>query len=536
MMERHTPAIAILTTGLLLGIIGYIFFYNQPPGLNILLFALLVLATVIGWSVQKRTQLSLRRLWLIAPILFFAAMFAVRANPTILFLDGLMTVGLSLLLIHYLTRTEHVDEVSIEEQGVAGIHASIGLLFGTFPTIGGAWKEMQNVRDLGGMKSVLRGLLFALPVVIVFGILLSSADLVFAQRIEALFGFLLPENFENIVTMVLMTGTIAWLCTGLLYYALTSRQESPLVSSKSTSESPSDENETPEANEKRKSQKSTIIALNLTESGIILGSVVLLFAMFVVIQFTYLFGGRALIGETFTFSEYARRGFFELVAVSILTQGLILGLDQITVRRSTGQTLLFRILGILLTVETVVILASAWQRMSLYEVAFGFTHLRVYTHIFMVWLALLFVFGILSLFRVKKHIFSLGLLLIAIGYLGTLNILNVDNYIAARNIERFHQGYELDMCYLDDLSVDALATTIAFYDDTGKTISAYHLPDILRRWQRQTERRYVDGVSVVSFNYSYSRAQEALINRDFLVDDYTSSCTLQRTLSENRGG
>ena len=49
------------------------------------------------------------------------------------------------------------------------------------------------------------------------------------------------------------------------------------------------------------------------------------------VQFRYLFGGAALVqvSETLTYAEYARRGFFELVAVAALLLPIMLLLDWV---------------------------------------------------------------------------------------------------------------------------------------------------------------------------------------------------------------
>src|SRR6185369_16696657 len=76
-----------------------------------------------------------------------------------------------------------------------------------------------------------------------------------------------------------------------------------------------------------------IFSIGIIESLIVLGSVDLLFAAFVLIQFAYFFGGQRNISlEGLTYSDYARRGFFELVAVSVLTLALVLLLEGATLR------------------------------------------------------------------------------------------------------------------------------------------------------------------------------------------------------------
>ena len=79
--------------------------------------------------------------------------------------------------------------------------------------------------------------------------------------------------------------------------------------------------------------------LGFTESSIILGSVNLLFAFFVAVQFKYFFGGQANITlDGYTFAEYARKGFGELITVAVISLMLYLGLSTITRREANLQT------------------------------------------------------------------------------------------------------------------------------------------------------------------------------------------------------
>ena len=66
--------------------------------------------------------------------------------------------------------------------------------------------------------------------------------------------------------------------------------------------------------------------LGLGEVGTVLVVVDLLFLAFVAVQFRYLFGGAELVrgADGLSYAEYARRGFFELVAVAALSLPLLL--------------------------------------------------------------------------------------------------------------------------------------------------------------------------------------------------------------------
>jgi hypothetical protein len=261
---------------------------------------------------------------------------------------------------------------------------------------------------------------------------------------------------------------LGWAACGAIVYGVT--RDSRMSIPESTGADPfTPETDTPQVTLAPSPASGSGWKRGLIESGMVLGSVDLLFAAFVLVQFAYFFGGQTNISvEGLTFAEYARRGFFELVTVSVIVLGLALLLDSITVRATPAQHTVFRVLAIVLIGLTTIMLVSAWQRMSLYESEYGFTHLRLYTHLFMLWMGVLFVFFLLSLFRVREHIFSLGIMVFLIGYLVTLNGVNPDYTIARLNVERYRAGHELDFVYLNTLSADMIPALVPLYQETAE--------------------------------------------------------------------
>ena len=76
--------------------------------------------------------------------------------------------------------------------------------------------------------------------------------------------------------------------------------------------------------------------LGLPEALVILVAVDLVFGVFVGLQVAYLFGGRTRSRDGMTYADYARRGFFELVAAACLAGGIVVVLESTVVRRSRG--------------------------------------------------------------------------------------------------------------------------------------------------------------------------------------------------------
>jgi len=193
-----------------------------------------------------------------------------------------------------------------------------------------------------------------------------------------------------------------------------------------------------------------------------------LFAAFVVIQFQYFFGGQANINiEGFTYSEYARRGFGELVIVAFFSLLVLLGLSAITRREGNGQRRAFSGMGIGLVALVIVMLVSAFYRLVLYESAYGFSRLRTYTHVFMIWLGLLLVVVMALEILHRERAFALAAVLASLGFVLTLPLLNVDAFIVRQNVARAAQGQELDVSYLASLSDDAIPALAGAYQNAS---------------------------------------------------------------------
>jgi hypothetical protein len=212
--------------------------------------------------------------------------------------------------------------------------------------------------------------------------------------------------------------------------------------------------------------------LGVVEAVVILLAVDLLFLAFVAIQVTYLFGGQANITvEGFTYADYARRGFFELVAVGVLAMGLALGLLQV-VRSSAGRGVrVFQACLTALIVLVLVILASAGQRLILYEAAYGFPTLRLYSHVFMAVLAGVFAWLLITIWW-RPERFAVGAFVAMMAFVAILDAINPDALIARQNVARYEATGDLDTDYLNGLSPDAvpaLATALPTLSGQART-------------------------------------------------------------------
>lgn len=425
-------------------------FWNKAPGISFAIYVVLCLIAgfVLTWLEEIRPARP--ALWLLLPIGAFAALSFIRQEPFSLFLDYTLTLALMAMLANtFLGGRWMAYNLSDYVAGLARLFYSV-LARPTLAYVAGrrAQKE-QNAAALKKKPSawrhwvaVLRGLLLALPIVVLFGALLSSADPIFSRGLQDFFALFDLEKLPEYIIRAILILITAYALAGVFLHSWFASSDEKLIGDKPWL-SP---------------------FLGLTEAAIVLGSVEALFAAFVAIQIRYFFGGQANITlEGYTYAEYARRGFGELVTVAVLSLLLFLGLSAIARRQTARQRWTFSGLGIALVILVGVILASAFQRLLLYEQAYGFSRLRTYPHVFMIWLGLLLaVFAALEVAGRTRY-FALAALLAVIGFSLTLNLMNVDAFIVQQNVNRARSSRELDTGYLATLSDDSVPVLIDFY-------------------------------------------------------------------------
>jgi hypothetical protein len=283
-------------------------------------------------------------------------------------------------------------------------------------------------------------------------------------------------------------------------------------------------------------QKASTPILGFIEATVILVLINLLFGIFVVIQFAYLFGGEANITAAgYNYSEYARKGFFELTILAVLSLGLIIVLGRETKRESLTAKRWFNALSTCLVVLMGVILVSAIKRLLLYEDAYGFTRLRTYTHVAIIWMGVMFVVFLVLLYRERLRRFAPSAAIGVLGFTLTLNLLNVDAFIVRQNVERYVDTgnieivqnsngrvgvltTKLDLRYLFDLSYDAIPGLVDFVDGAQGEIRTELISQLACEREKLDAR--MQSLKWPSVHFSRLRAQHALEGISDLLDEY----------------
>ncbi len=397
-----------------------------------LLGALLLLGGREGWQRARPNA------WLAVPLLIFSGFVAVRASPWLVALN-VLTSGVLLLLLTHFWAAGRVQRLGLGGYPLTVFFSAVqGLIYP--PALARDAVDLRAARrHVPRLMPFARGLLFALPVLGVFAVLLQSADVAFAAAMDRVLSVPLGALFESAVTRTVGVLFCACVAAGALGHALRRRTARELGDAEVTPAKP---------------------RLGIIESMMLVLSVDALFLVFAGFQVVYLFiGGATAPAPGYSYAEYARHGFFQLVWVSALTLALIMALARWTRRESRGSELAFRLGSTGTVVLSLVILASAMKRMAFYETAFGYTHLRLYTHVFMYALGAVLSWRAVTLWW-RPQRFAIGVFLTALGSVLAINLVNPDAFIARRNLELHASSGTFDMEYLFGLSSDAVPALV----------------------------------------------------------------------------
>ncbi|ALO45826.1 DUF4153 domain-containing protein [Pseudohongiella spirulinae] len=287
---------------------------------------------------------------------------------------------------------------------------------------------------LGQMQAIIRGLLLAMPLLLIFVGLFASADAVFSAWLD---------NLGDIMNALAPQ-------TPLISFALTMVATGVLSCSVRKSEC---------VDLPRAELQVRLPSLGREETAVLLGSLATLFVIFVVLQLSWLFGGQDLIQSRggLTLAEYARRGFFELVVVAGLTLAVLMSVSAMQGHRG-----LLRVLGGIMIACVLVMLVSALHRLHLYIDQFGLTMDRLMALALALWLAFALLWFGGTVLRGRQKGFIVGLLLSGITISVLLALMNPAQRVAQVNIEHAQsRAQPLDVDYLISLGADAIVPLLS---------------------------------------------------------------------------
>jgi len=434
--DSKDPAFALVIAAVL-GVLGDALFHRAGWGLNVPIWIGLLVAAGAWLSRRRGTTVP----WPVALVLFFAACAAWRASPFLRFWNfaAMLAAGV-LVAVHLRSRLRHAR---FFHYGLGALTAALDVAAGPVLTASEVhWPWAVSSRRSRGALAIGVGIALAVPIVLVFGALLASADPI----VEAFVTKLFQWNIETLIEHFVLFVVFGWLAAGGL--------RGMLARSRGEDEPSGWPDDAPWTIPLRK--------FGLVELGIPLGTLLVMLVSFVGLQARYLFGGESVIELTgMTYAQFARRGFFELVAVSALVVPVLLACQFLLDRSRSTAVESFRALVIALLIVVCLVMVSALGRLRLYVQSYGLTEDRLYASAFMGWVGVVLVLLAATEVRAQTSRFTTGAIFAGLFVVSALNVVNPDGLIAKTNIERANQGLELDVAYLNRLSTDAVPAIAA---------------------------------------------------------------------------
>jgi len=312
---------------------------------------------------------------------------------------------------------------------------------------------IATIKKTPGIKSfpkeknfaLLRGIIVAVPIVFLVLALLMSADPIFAKLLTNVFDF---DFLSWIVLPVRLAQTIVvgFLLSGLLIAKIKNDFISPF------------------ADKKRWGQFST-------EASIVVSLIALVLAVFLVVQFRYLFTS---VPETQlqkfginTYSEYVRKGFQELLIVSMIVY-LTSGLSMVIQRVKRYDFRVLKWLNVTLLIETIIFISSIFRRVLLYQAEHGLTRIRAYGSIFLLLLMILTVLLICRQLINKKINWYLMELSVVFFSLIVSSLVGIDQTISEASPPTVNN--QIDYNYLVRLSADSHQAWAAGFEHTQQQV------------------------------------------------------------------
>lgn len=491
----------------LYGIISAIAFVylilTSNPGISFPVFFIIQFAVLFIIAKSNSDTINMKGLLMLIPIFIISSNRLISASYLMMPTNFLMVVFLYSVM--FLLLGNNLDLMKFRVVSILKIIVNIfePIINFIVPFRWIAEREKSKEKSML-MKRIMLGVVISMPSVFFLIGMLSSADLVFQNSFIS-FNKWINNLFEFLNVFKLIIGTFAGLYLFGHLYSVFNKDSKSFANMVNFGVDAS------------RKLKGDIIVFN-----ILLVSILVIYTIFIAIQFKYLFSA-GILPDNLNYAEYARRGFFELVLLSVINIVLImlttyLLRDKIYEEKNKWG-LLTNLMLIYLCIITGILLISSYYRMSLYDSAYGFTRLRILVYMFLIFEAA----GLIAtLTYVIKHNFNILAVYAAIGlafYL-TLNVVKIDEVIAKRNIDMYFAGQteSLDMEYLMTLSEDAAAEIVRLLDKDIELITRNQA----RIYLEALKERYSNMEhNWQSYNLIIERNKELLeVNKDKLQFKY----------------
>lgn len=212
-----------------------------------------------------------------------------------------------------------------------------------------------------------------------------------------------------------------------------------------------------------------------SEISVVLFAVIAVMTSFLFVQWRYIFltvpfeTNLSVYGVK-TYSEYVTRGFFELILISLIVYFLTWAGLLVMRGVGEGKSKLLKILQIVLLSEFVILLFSMFRRIWLYQESHGWSLVRIYGGIFLIYLSILTLTLFLRHFK-KYNYIRVEMFLLALGLIFTV-FFNAEEFIIRTHPPTVNKN--VDYVYLSRMSSDGIDGWIKAFSYADRSVSKFY--------------------------------------------------------------
>lgn len=395
--------------------------YQGLPGIGLTLFSWAMLLICMGYMGYKQLKWTRQSIFLLTACVLLSATYGIFASGSMRTMNLPVLILLGILSVYSLDDRHCGNTAASFCMSIANAFRSMRRYFpAPFHAL------LNSIKGTSGrhFKELLLGLILCIPIIGILLLLLCDADSVFLDMVSQLESLFHQPQLLTLLWNILRILVLAPLCFAFVYgmtHTIPPKQKNART---------------------LKLPKATII--------VPLVAVCALYLVFVYVQIRFLFTGKAMMGGEY--ASYARSGFFQLVLVALITLMIVM---PVLIKHPRSHWL--RLLCSMIVLLTMAIVFSAFWRMRLYILEFGFTLLRAVTLWGMLAITATMLAALLKALHPNAAIFQ-PLLIFTICTWLMFNYCNINARITEYNINAYLNGSieTLDIYYLEDLGVDAL--------------------------------------------------------------------------------
>lgn len=426
----------ILIGALFLSLWQSLLFWKQDLGISVLLFTIPII-----WITTKLLKGNIKNkkaLLISIPIIVLSSTYFIFDNLTFYLINIVLIPILYLIMVIWAISDFQIKSI---------IYKIILMIFEPLNYIGDVIRAVlkefnpkEKDEQIGEKKeknNIFKAVCFTGIIALIVIGLLCSADNEFAKIFSTIFKDI------NIFNVSELTGRIIIIIIAFFYFA-------GFFMNMLDKENGLKEFEKDEKAEKKESYtiRMMITVLNLV------------YLVFCFTQIKVLF-----TEQNIKYSEFARKGFFQLMIVSLINIVMILKANNKNLRENEKQDKYKKTMCIVMVIFTLVIIISAFARMTLYQQNYGYTRLRVLVDLTLITEIILLIPTVIYILKNKIDLIKTYFVIIITMYC-LVNFINIDKIIMKNNFNRYKETGYIDLNYLMEMNNSDLIEQLLELKDT----------------------------------------------------------------------